>query len=125
MIMQFVKNLPTYLLALVYLVFGSNYFLHFIPMPPMEGNAGAFAGLLYSTGFLAFVKVLEVLLGLLLLLPATRRLALLLIAPISVNILLFELFIAHQPGIGILLVLLNGFAIYQHRKSYMPIISAA
>lgn len=123
--MQFVKNLPTYLLALVYLVFGANYFLHFIPMPPMEGNAGAFTGLLYSTGFLAFVKVLEVLLGLLLLLPATRKLALLLIAPISVNILLFELFIAHQPGIGILLVLLNGFAIYQHRKSYLPIVSAA
>jgi putative oxidoreductase len=125
MIMQFVKNLPTYLLALVYLVFGANYFLHFIPMPPMEGNAGAFTGVLYSTGFLGFVKVLEVLLGLLLLLPATRKLALLLIAPITVNILLFELFIAHQPGIGILLVLLNGFAIYQHRKSYLPIVSAA
>jgi putative oxidoreductase len=125
MIMQFVKNLPTYLLALVYLVFGANYFLHFIPMPTPEGNAGAFTGLLYSTGFLAFVKVLEVLLGLLLLLPATRKLALLLIAPITVNILLFELFIAHQPGIGILLVLLNGFAIYQHRKSYLPIVSAA
>ena len=123
--MQFVKNLPTYLLALVYLVFGANYFLHFIPMPPTDGNAGAFTGLLYSTGFLAFVKVLEVLLGALLLLPATRKLALVLIAPISVNILLFELFIAHQPGIGILLVLLNGFAIYQYRRNYMPIVAAA
>jgi putative oxidoreductase len=123
--MQQLKNIPAYLLALVYLVFGSNFFLKFIDMPPMEGNAGAFIGVLYSTGFLAFVKVLEIVLGLLLVLPATRRLALVLIAPISVNILLFELFIAHQPGIGILLVLLNGFAIYQNRKSYMPIVSAA
>lgn len=123
--MQLVKNLPTYLLALVYLVFGSNYFLHFIAMPPMDGNAGTFTGVLYMTGFLAFVKVLEVALGLLLLLPATRKLALLLIAPISLNILLFELFIAHQPGIGILLVLLNAVAIYQHRKNYLPIVQAA
>jgi len=123
--MQLVKNLPTYLLALVYLVFGSNYFLHFIAMPPMDGNAGTFTGVLYMTGFLAFVKVLEVVLGLLLLLPATRKLALLLIAPISLNILLFELFIAHQPGIGILLVLLNAVAIYQHRKNYLPIVQAA
>lgn len=123
--MQLVKNLPTYLLALVYLVFGSNYFLHFIAMPPMDGNAGTFTGVLYMTGFLAFVKVLEVALGLLLLLPATRKLALVLIAPISLNILLFELFIAHQPGIGILLVLLNAVAIYQHRKNYLPIVQAA
>lgn len=122
--MQLVKNLPTYLLALVYLVFGSNYFLHFIAMPPMDGNAGTFTGVLYMTGFLAFVKVLEVVLGLLLLLPATRKLALVLIAPISLNILLFELFIAHQPGIGILLVLLNAVAIYQHRKNYLPIVQA-
>lgn len=122
--MQIVKNLPVYVLALVYLVFGSNYFFHFIPMPPMEGNAGTFTGVLYSTHFLAFVKVLEILFGALLLWPLTRKLALLLIAPISVNILLFELFIAHQPGIGILLVLLNAVAIYQHRKNYLPIMAS-
>jgi putative oxidoreductase len=123
--MKQVKNIPVYLLALIYLVFGSNFFLKFLTMPPMEGNAGNFIGVIYSTGFLAFVKVLEIVLAVLLLVPATRRLALLLIAPISLNILLFELFIAHQPGIGILLVLLNGFAIYQNRKNYMPIVAVA
>lgn len=120
--MQHVKNLPVYLLALVYVVFGSNFFFKFIDMPPMEGNAGAFVGVLYTTGFLTFVKVLEIAFGVLLLLPATRRLALILIAPISLSILLFEVFIAKQPGIGILLVLLNAFAIYQNRKSYMPMV---
>jgi putative oxidoreductase len=121
--MQHLKQLPSYLLALIYVVFGSNYFLKFIDMKPPEGNAGAFLGLIYTTGFLAFVKVLEVLLGAMLILPATRKLALILIAPISLNILLFELFIAKQPGIGIALVLLNAFAIYQHRKSYLPILA--
>jgi hypothetical protein len=120
--MKHVKNIPAYLLALIYLVFGSNFFFHFIPMPPMDGNAGAFAGLLYSTGFLAFVKVLEISLGLLLLVPKTRALAYLLIAPITVNILLFELFMAGKPGIGVLLVILNAIGIFLNKEKYISII---
>ncbi len=120
--MKQLKNIPVYLLSLIFLVFGSNFFLHFIATPPMTGNGGAFAGLLYTTGFLALVKSLEIILGALMLVPATRALSLLLIAPISLNILLFELVIAKQPGIGILLVILNVWAIYVYRKKYMGII---
>lgn len=120
--MNIVKNLPLYLLAIIYVVFGSNYFLHFIPMQPMAGNAGNFIGVLFTTKFLLLVKVIEVVLGILMLVPKTRALALLLIAPISVNILLFELLIAQQPGIGILIVLINGIAIFQNREKYSSII---
>jgi len=74
--MNIIKQIPAYLLALVFIVFGLNFFLHFIPMPPMAGDAGAFAGLLYKTGYLLVVKVLEVSIGILLLVPATRALAL-------------------------------------------------
>jgi uncharacterized membrane protein len=119
---QQIKHIPAYLLALVYLVFGANFFLHFIAMPPMAGDAGAFAGLLYSTGFLAFVKVLEISFGLLLLVPKTRALAYLLIAPISVNILLFEIYMAHHPGIGVLLVVLNAIGIFVNKEKYISII---
>jgi hypothetical protein len=93
-------------------------------MPPMGGNAGAFAGLLFATKFLLVVKVLELSLALLMLVPATRALALLLIAPVTVNILLFELLIAQQPGIGILLVILNGLAIYQLKNKYLSIVKS-
>ncbi len=120
--MNIIKNLPLYLLALIYLVFGSNYFFHFIPMQPMAGNAGNFVGVLFTTNFLLLVKVIEIVLGILMLVPKTRALALLLIAPISVNILLFELLIAQQPGIGILLVLINGLAIFQNRDKYSSIL---
>ncbi len=46
------------LLGLVFAVFGSNAFLHFIPVPPMQGDAGAFMGALFhsrsfSSGFIA------------------------------------------------------------------------
>ena len=123
--MKFLPLIPVYLLAIIYLVFGSNFFLHFIPMPPMEGNAGTYIGVIYSTGFLAFVKVLEILFAVLLILKPTRALGLLLIAPISLNILLFELYIAHQPGIGILLVALNIWAIYGAKEKYMGIVAGS
>ena len=88
----------------------------------MAGNAGNFIGVLFTTNFLLVVKVLEISLALLLLLPKTRALALLLIAPITINILLFELLIAHQPGIGVLLIVLNGVAIIQNKEKYTGIV---
>ncbi len=121
--MKLIKNIPAFLLALIYLVFGSNYFLHFITMPPMAGNAGNFVGVLFSTNFLLVVKILEIILAILILVPKTKALGLLLIAPITVNILLFELLIAHQPGLGVLMVLLNGIAIIQNKEKYFSILS--
>ena len=120
--MKLIKNIPVYVLALIYLVFGANYFLHFLTMPPMAGNAGNFVGVLFSTNFLLVVKILEISLSLLILVPKTRALGLVLIAPITINILLFELLIAHQPGIGILMVALNGFAIAQHADKYLGMV---
>ncbi len=119
---QQLKQIPAYLLALVFLVFGLNFFLNFMPMPPMTGDAGTFAGLLYTSGYLKFVKVLEVSIGLLLVIPKTRALALILIAPIVVSILLFEVFLANQPGIGVLLIILNAVGIYLNKEKYMSII---
>lgn len=121
--MNIIKNIPVYLLALIYFVFGLNYFFHFITLPPMTGEAGNFLGLLFSTNFLLVVKILEVLLAIFLVWTKTRALALLVIAPISINILLFELLIAHQPGIGILIVLLNAIAIFQLKIKYRGIVS--
>jgi len=120
--MKILQQAPSFLLALVFVVFGLNYFLNFITMPQQTGDAATFLGLIYSTGFLGFVKVLEVVIGALLFIKPLRALALLLIAPISLNILLFEVFIAHKPGIGILLVALNVLAIYQHRSKYTQIL---
>jgi putative oxidoreductase len=120
---QQIKHIPAYLLALVFVVFGLNFFLNFIPMQTMPGDAGTFAGLLYTSGYLKFVKILEVVIGLLLIVPKTRALALLLIAPIVINILLFEVYLAHQPGIGVVLTIVNALGIYLNREKYMSIIS--
>ena len=121
--MKYLSLIPTYLLALIFLIFGSNYFLHFIPTPPMTGDAGTYTGLLYSTGFLKIVKILEIGIAIMLLLKRTSALALLLIAPIVLNIFLFEVVIAHQVSIGIVLLVLNIISIYQHRDKYWGIIA--
>ncbi len=121
---QQLKHIPAYVLGLVFVVFGSDFFIHFMPTPPpMAGDAGTFAGILYTSGYLKVIKILEVSIGILLIIPKTRALALLLIAPIIVNILLFEVYLTHQPGIGVALIIINIIGIYLNREKYMSIVS--
>jgi hypothetical protein len=59
-----------------------------------------------GTGYMTVIKVLEVVGGLLILFPAHRAKAVLLLGPIAVNILLFEIYIAGAIGVGAVVVLL-------------------
>jgi len=122
--MKIAQQVPVYLLAIVFLVFGLNFFFQFLPMPPMTGDAGTFVGLLYTTKYLTLVKTLEVILSIMLFLKSTRSLALILISPIIVNIFLFEILIAQKPGIGVVLLILAAIAIYLNRQKYMSIVQA-
>jgi putative oxidoreductase len=55
------------LLGLLFLVFGLNGFLHFIPMPPPAGLAGQYMGALFVSHYLVVVFLLQVVGGALLL----------------------------------------------------------
>ena len=79
-----------FLLGLIFLVFGLNGFLHFIPSPPPSGIAGQFAGALFASNYLVVVFLLQIVSAILLLL--NRYVTLL--APIIVNILLFHILMA-------------------------------
>jgi putative oxidoreductase len=50
--MKYVVISARLLLGLMFAVFGSNAFLHFIPMPPMEGLPGDFIGALVKSGYI-------------------------------------------------------------------------
>jgi putative oxidoreductase len=121
--MKIAKQIPAILLGLVFVGFGIPYLLKLMPTPEMQGDMATFMSLFGSSGYMTVIKVLEVIIGLLLFLPKTRALGLLLIAPITVNILLFELCIAKAPGIGIALVLVNAIGIYLNREKYWGILS--
>ena len=92
--MKIAANLARYLLGLIFLVFGLNGFLHFIPMPPPDGIAGQFTGALYVSHYLVVVMSLQVLGGALLLSGSYVPFSLVILGPIIVNILLFHIFMA-------------------------------
>ena len=64
-----------------------------MPPPPEGTPAAMFFGAFGPTGYLKFVKVLELAGGLLVMIPRLRNLGLLVLGPIIVNILAFHIFI--------------------------------
>ncbi len=44
---KIITHISRFLLGLIFLVFGLNGFLHFIPMPPPSGVAGQFLGAMF------------------------------------------------------------------------------
>jgi len=110
-------------LGIMLVVFGSNNFLHFIPLPPPTGSAADFLNSLGATGYIfPVVGVLEVFIGVMLLVKKWMAFVLILLAPISINILLFHLFL-DIPGVSaaLLVVILNAILIYKHWKQYIPL----
>lgn len=110
-------------LGLIYFVFGLNFFLHFLPTPPSTGGpAESFTtGLFLSGYFFPFLKGLEVMLGALLLLGAFVPLVLVVLMPISLNILLFHLFLTDNPIMGIVIVALQLYLAWSYRSYYKPL----
>ena len=105
-------------LGLMFAVFGLNGFLHFLPAPALEGAAGSFMGALAATGYMfPLIKGTEVVAAVLLLSGRAPALALLLLAPIVVNILAFHAFLA-PAGLGMGVVAL-GLGVFLARQ-YWP-----
>ncbi len=100
--MKITTVIARFLLGLIFLVFGLNGFLHFIPMPPPSGTAGQFVGALFVSHFLVVVFLLQLVTAILLLVNRFVPLALTLLAPVIVNILLFHVFM--EPS-GLVLAL--------------------
>jgi putative oxidoreductase len=107
------------LLGLLFLVFGLNGFLHFIPMPPPTGLAGQYMGALYVSHYLVFIFLVQVIGGALLLANRFVPLALILLGPVLVNILLFHSFMA-PAGLPLALVttVLWGLVFYAVRRAF-------
>lgn len=121
---QFTK-IVRILLALILLAFGLNKLLPtpFIPLPVPPEKAMAFMTSLGETGYvLKLVGFMEIIIGLLLLFKKWVPFALILLVPISLNILLFHLFLDVSGIAGAFVVaILNGILIYKHWKAYKPL----
>jgi len=92
--MKIITVIARFLLGLIFLVFGLNGFLHFIPSPPLTGTVGQFVGALFVSHYLVVVFLLQLIAAILLLINRYVPLALTLLAPIIVNILLIHTLMA-------------------------------
>ena len=121
--MKYVIVIVRVLLGLMFAVLGSNAFLHFIPMPEMHGQAGAFMTALASSGYLYVIAVLQVLGGLCLLLGARFvPLGLTLLGPVIVNIVLYHLFLDTQGlPMAIVVAALSLFLLWIYRFKFPAI----
>lgn len=124
--MKNIANIAAALLGLAFVTFGANFFLNFIPMPadpsPADAPHKLFMAALFPTGYLAFVKVLEILGGVLVALPKTRNLGLLVLGPIVVNILAFHTFLTKGVGLFevpvLAITVLSAFVLFTERKAF-------
>jgi hypothetical protein len=109
--------------VLVFAVFGSNAFLHFIPMPEIPGEAGAFMGALFKSGFIYPIAVLQVLGGICLLIGARFvPLGLTLLGPVIVNIVLYHIFLDRNGlPVAALVSLLALFLLWIYRSKFPAI----
>ena len=83
--MKKISCIAALLLGLAFIVFGLNFWLQFLPSKGAPAPE-SFMGLLYGSGYLAVIKALEVIGGVLLILPRTRVLGLFLVGAILFNI---------------------------------------
>jgi putative oxidoreductase len=92
--MKIASGIARYLAGVIFLVFGLNGFLNFIPMPPPAGIAGQFFGVLYASHYLWVIFGFQLIAAVLLLVNRYVPLAVAMLAPVLVNILTFHALMA-------------------------------
>ena len=114
------------LLGLIFVVFGSNMFLHFIPMPPPpEGPARDFMTALFVSHYLYVIGALQVVGGLLLFTGRWTPLGLTLVGPVIVNIVSFHALMAPAGlPMAITVSALAVFLLWRHRGSFVGLLRA-
>lgn len=113
------------ILALILIFFGLNKFIDFsfMPLPQLPEGASSFMRSLTASGYvLPLIGVLEIFIGFLLVFKKWVPFALLVLVPISLNILLFHLFLDIPRVLpAIIIVSINAILIYKYWKSYRPL----
>jgi putative oxidoreductase len=127
--MKYLPVIAGILLGLLFIMSSVVVLFGLAPTPPIpEGTPmGMFMGALGPTGYLTFVKVCELLGGIMVAIPRTRNFGLLVLGPIIVNILAFHIFITDGEGLLnpmiIVIVLLALYLIWVGRKAFAGLLN--
>jgi putative oxidoreductase len=122
--MRIATIIARFLLGLIFVVFGSNAFFHFLPMPPPPQNlAGDFLKVFVSSGWVYVIGAVQVFAGFLLLIGRFVPLALALLAAMIFNILVFHALMAPEGlGPGIVVTILELFLLWSYRERFAGIL---
>jgi putative oxidoreductase len=111
-------------LGLIFVVFGSNFFLNFIPMPPPPpGLAGDYFKVFAASGYMDVVGAMQLLSGLLLLIGRFVPLAVTILAGMIFNILVFHI-LMNPEGLpmAIVVAVLDLFLVWSYRDRFAGIL---
>jgi putative oxidoreductase len=114
------------LLGLIFLVFGSNAFLRFLPMPPLpQGITGEYLHAFFASGYVYVIGGLQVIGGLLLLVGRFVPLGLTILGAIIVNIWVFHILMAPEGfGPAVIVGALELFLVWRYRAAFREIVRA-
>jgi uncharacterized membrane protein YphA (DoxX/SURF4 family) len=124
--MKIAATIARYLLGLMFLVFGSNVFLNFIPVGQMPtGLAGQFMTALVAAHYFYVVGTVMVVSGILFLVNRYVGLGLTLLGPVLFNILMYHLMMdPHGIGMGAFATLLWLLVGWEHRIVFARLFAA-
>jgi putative oxidoreductase len=112
------------LLGLIFVFFGSNAFLHFLPMPPLpQGVAGEYLHAFFASGYVNVIGGFQVIGGLLLLIGRFVPLGLTILGAVIVNIWAFHLLMAPE-GLppAVVVTILELFLVWSYRDRFAGIL---
>ncbi|WP_129718072.1 MauE/DoxX family redox-associated membrane protein [Pedobacter sp. SYP-B3415] len=123
--MKIVKLVICILFGLLFLNAGLDKFFHYMPMPELtEAQKQSFAAFGQIVWLMPLVGAIEVLGGILFMIPKTRALGALVILPVMAGIFLQAL-VVDQTGLPMaaVLLLINLWIIFDSRKKYQPMLA--
>ncbi len=119
--MQIAVTLARVIMGLCFVIIGLNFWAHWFQIQ-QQGAAKRFLDAMEQSGYMHAVKVMEVGGGLLMLSGFNIPLALVLLGPIVANIFLFHACLDRRGmPVAVMLVVIEGFLLFIHRKSFMGI----
>jgi putative oxidoreductase len=120
--MKIVAIIARTLLGLMFLVFGLNPFLKFLPLPPLEGVWGQFLGSLVVSHYVWFVGAVQVISGVLFLFGRYVPLAIALSGAVVANIIVYHLTMQHSGAQPAVLATICWVILFWHyRASFAPL----
>jgi putative oxidoreductase len=115
-------------LGLLFLMASVTFLLKLVPEPKLpEGTPIAhFMSAFGPTGYMTFIKIFELLGGILVAIPRTRNLGLLVLGPIIVNIVAFHVFVTGPKELlnpmTLLVIALPLYLLWVERKAFAGLI---